>query len=130
MVMAVLVAGLTCAFARLGHAAGVEIFTPAAEIGSNYGYFVCLVFNVSARELHGTAEFINATDPFVGNTLVAWTLPPKGVFYHIRQWLSDIEVFHAQACHVVSSDAMKGDLLVSHCGANSGLQCQQSVQAQ
>jgi hypothetical protein len=128
MVMVVLVAGLTWALARLGHAAGVELFTPAVELGGNFGYFVCLVFNVSAKELHGTVEFINASDPFLGPTLESWTLPPKGVFPLIRQ-LNDPEVFHSQACHATSTDAQKGDLIMSHCGTNSGLQCQSTVTA-
>jgi hypothetical protein len=111
------------------HAAGVELFTPAVELGGNFGYFVCLVFNASAKELQGTVELINASDPFPGNALESWTLPPKGVFPLIRQW-NDPEVFHSLACHVTSPTAQKGDLLVSHYGANSGLQCQSTVTAQ
>jgi hypothetical protein len=128
MVMVVLVTVLTCALARLGHAAGVELFTPAVELGGNFGYFVCLVFNVSTRTLHGTEGFVSTGDPLLDATVEPWALPPKGIFPHIRQ-LNDPEVFHAAACHVTSTDAQRGDLLISHCGTNSGLQCQSTVTA-
>lgn len=131
IVLVVLVAMVTGTHALAGQPspAGVEFYTPAVELGGNFGYFVCLVFNVSARELHGTTELINASDPFPGPTLTAWTLPPKGVFPLIIQW-NDLEVFHSLACHVTSADARSGDLLITHCGANSGLQCQSTVTAQ
>jgi hypothetical protein len=128
LAMVVLVLGLTWAPAGYG-AAGVDLYTPAAELGSNFGYFVCLVFNVSAKTLHGTVGFVNAGDPLLDATVEAWALPPKGIFPHIRQ-LNDPEVFHAAACHVTSTDAQRGDVLVTHCGANSGLQCQSTVTAQ
>jgi hypothetical protein len=120
---------LLAGLAHGGQRTGVEIFTPAVELGSNFGYFVCLVFNVSANERHGTVELINASDPFPGNTLESWTLPPKGIYPLIRQW-NDPEVFHSLACRVTSTDAQPGYLLITHCGANSGLQCQSTVTAQ
>ena len=129
MGLVVLVVVLTCALSPQESAAAVDIYTPAVELGGNFGYFVCLVFNVSAKERHGTVEFANASDPFPDDTLESWTLPPKGVFSLIRQ-LNDPEVFHSQAGHVTSQDARPVDLRITHCGTNSGLQCQSTVTAQ
>jgi hypothetical protein len=128
-VMVALIVVLMTAMAGPGHSAAAELFTPAVELGGNFGYFVCLVFNTSNKERHSTVEFINASDLFLGDTEEAWTLPPKGVFSLIRQ-LNDPEVFHATACHVTSPDARTGELRITHCGANSGLQCQSTVTAQ
>jgi hypothetical protein len=142
VVLVTMVVTGTHALAGQPSPAGVELFTPAVVIGSNFGYFVCLVTNVGVSERHGTVEFFNASDPAgvallsepvgvggLGDNSGTWALPPDGVKHFIRQ-LNDPEMFHAMACHVTSTDARSGDLLITHCGANSGLQCQSTVTAQ
>jgi hypothetical protein len=107
----------------------VEIFTPQVALGGDNGGWECYVFNISPITLHGTVEFVNASDPILGNTLQAWTLPPRGVAVLERQ-APDVEVFHTQACHVTSGDAKKGDRLITLCGFSAGRTCQSTVTAQ